>query len=491
MKNRNAYVILYACIRDNMHEYKTQEGVSMIKRNQRLLNAFNLVSDIILILISYIVSLWLRFEVLGGRKSIQLASPAVLSAVIAFCLLITMVYYILGLYGYDRLRRKREESLHIVLVNGIGTLCFMAACYILRVVDFSRLMLFLFWSISSFLVVFKRMAVRAILSYYRRRGYNLKHVIIIGSGQLAYQYAKDIELNSQLGYRLMGYICDVCQSALGNHLGTYAQIDRILDKKNPDEVVIAMDPQDIHLMPDIMASVDKEGVRLSLIPFFNDYIPKNPSIVSLGKTKMIDMRSSPLDDMGWAMIKRAVDIAGALILILLFSPVMLAVAIGVKLSSPGPILFHQERVGKNKKPFNMLKFRSMRVTGTENTGWSTNSDPRKTRFGSFIRKFSLDELPQFFNVLMGDMSLVGPRPEVPFHVRHFKEEVPLYLLRQQVRPGITGWAQVNGLRGDTSIEERVKYDLWYIENWSIWLDLKILLMTAFGVMMNKENVKIK
>ena len=136
----------------------------------------------------------------------------------------------------------------------------------------------------------------------------------------------------------------------------------------------------------------------------------------------------------------------------------------------------------------MLKFRSMRVTGTENTGWSTNSDPRKTRFGSFIRKFSLDELPQFFNVLMGDMSLVGPRPEVPFHVRHFKEEVPLYLLRQQVRPGITGWAQVNGLRGDTSIEERVKYDLWYIENWSIWLDLKILLMTAFGGMVNKEKM---
>ena len=462
----------------------------MIKRNQRLLNAFNLISDVILIMASYMAALWLRFDVLGGRRSMQLTSPTVITAVFGYCLLIALVYYVMGLYGYDRLRRKREESLHILLVNGVGTLSFMAVCYLVRVVDFSRLMLLLFWGISSFCVVFKRMTVRAILSYYRRRGYNLKHVIIIGSGQLAYQFVKDIENHPQMGYNVMGYIGDVCQSALGNHLGTYAQIEKILDKKNPDEVVIAMDPQDIHVMPEIMAAVDKEGVRLSLIPFFNDYIPKNPSIAALGRSKLIDMRVTPLDDMGWAMVKRAMDILGALVLILVFSPVMLAVAIGVKLSSPGPVLFCQERIGKNKKPFRMLKFRSMRITGTESTGWSTNSDPRKTRFGSFIRKFSLDELPQFFNVLLGDMSLVGPRPEVPFHVSHFKEEIPLYLLRQQVRPGITGWAQVNGLRGDTSIEERVKYDLWYIENWTIWLDIKILWMTVFGGMVNQESVKL-
>ena len=463
----------------------------MIKRNQRMLNAFNLISDGILIVLSYVAALWLRFDVLRGRESMQFSSPAVVAAVLIYSMLIVLTYYVLGLYGSGRLRRKREEGLRILLVNGIGTLSFMAMCYVVRMVDFSRLMLALFWLISSFLVVFKRLAVRAVLSYYRRRGYNLKHVIIIGSGQLAYQYAQDIASNPQMGYSVLGYIGDVYQSALGKRLGTYAQIERILEESNPDEVVVALDPQDIHVMPDIMMAADKEGVRLSLIPFFNDYIPKNPSIVSLGRTKLIDMRVTPLDDLGWAMVKRAMDIVGALVLILLFSPVMLAVAVGVKLSSPGPILFRQERVGKDKKPFKMLKFRSMRVTGTENTGWSTNADPRKTRFGSFIRKFSLDELPQFFNVLAGDMSLVGPRPEVPFHVRHFKEEVPLYLLRQQVRPGITGWAQVNGLRGDTSIEERVKYDLWYIENWSIWLDLKILLMTALGGMVNKENVRMK
>ena len=168
---------------------------------------------------------------------------------------------------------------------------------------------------------------------------------------------------------------------------------------------------------------------------------------------------------------------------------MLFAAIGTRLSSPGPILFRQERVGKDRKPFKMLKFRSMRVTGTEDTGWSTKNDPRKTKFGSFIRKFSIDELPQMFNVLAGQMSLIGPRPEVPFHVNHFKDEIPLYLVRQQVRPGITGWAQVNGLRGDTSIEERVKYDIWYIENWSLALDIKIVWKTVFGGLVNAETVK--
>ena len=461
----------------------------MVKRNQSMLNALNLISDGVLTLLSYLCALWLRFEVLGGRQTLQLTSPRLVALIFGYCILIVLVYYALGLYSYGRLRRRREEGLCILLVNGLGTLGLMATFYIVRIVDFSRLMLVLFWLIASVAVVLKRTLLRGALSYYRSHGYNLKHVIVIGSGHLARQYARDIRSNPQLGFSIMGYIGCEKQEDLGRYLGDYTQVEAILEAKSPDEVIVALDPQDIAVMPDILAAADKEGVRLSLIPFFNDYIPQNPTFMALGHTKLIDMRVTPLDDLGWAMVKRAMDIAISLCLILLFSPVMLAVAIGVKLSSPGPVLFSQERIGKNKKPFRMLKFRSMRVTGTEDTGWSTNSDPRKTRFGSFIRKFSLDELPQFFNVLRGDMSIVGPRPEVPYHVRHFKEEIPLYLLRQQVRPGITGWAQVNGLRGDTSIEERVQYDLWYIENWSIWLDVKIMLRTALGGMVNREVVK--
>ena len=166
---------------------------------------------------------------------------------------------------------------------------------------------------------------------------------------------------------------------------------------------------------------------------------------------------------------------------------MIASLIGVKLSSPGPVFFKQERIGKDKIPFYMLKFRSMRVNAEEATAWSTNEDPRRTKFGSFIRKYSIDELPQLFNVLKGDMSLIGPRPEIPFYVAQFKETIPLYLVRQQVRPGMTGWAQVNGLRGDTSIEDRVEHDIWYIENWSAGLDIKILFMTVFGGKFKNEE----
>ncbi len=466
-----------------------KEGKPVIKRNQDLVNALNFLSDGLLTILSYFIALWLRFDVLKGRQSLQMDSPMMLAIVFGYSVMIVLIYYAQGLYECGRLRRKREEGLRILLVNGVGTLALTALFYILRIVDFSRLTLALFWAISSATIVAKRTVTAALLAYYRIRGYNLKHVIVIGSGHLAHQYVQDIRNNPQLGFSIVGYIGDTHQSALGDRLGTYAQMERVLEAYDPDEVVVAMDPQDIYMMPDIVSAADKEGVRLNLIPFFNDYIPQNAAITTLGRTKMIDMRMTRLDDLGWAMIKRAMDIAGSLLLIVIFSPVMLAVAVGVKASSPGPIFFRQERIGKNKKPFKMLKFRSMRVTDTQDTGWSTNDDPRKTKFGSFIRKFSLDELPQFFNVLKGDMSLVGPRPEVPYHVRHFKEEVPLYLLRQQVRPGITGWAQVNGLRGDTSIEARVQYDLWYIENWSIWLDIRILIRTALGGMINREQIK--
>lgn len=461
----------------------------MIKRNQNMLNALNLVLDGVLTLLSYFLALWLRFHVLKGYHSLHMTSPELVALIFSYCVLIVLAYYALGLYGYDRLRRRREESLYILLLNGVGTLALMATFYVVRIEDFSRVMLLLFWLISSAAVILKRALLRGALSYYRRHGYNLKHVIVIGSGHLACQYARDIRDNPQMGFSILGYIGCEKQDDLGKHLGDFSQVGAILEKSGPDEVIVALDPQEVAVMPDILAAVDKEGVRLSLIPYFNDYIPRNPTITALGHTRLIDMRVTPLDDLGWAMVKRAMDIVISLCLILIFSPVMLAVAAGVKLSSPGPVFFRQERIGKDKKPFSMLKFRSMRITGTEDTGWSTDDDPRKTRFGSFIRKFSLDELPQFFNVLRGDMSIVGPRPEVPYHVRHFKEEIPLYLLRQQVRPGITGWAQVNGLRGDTSIEERVKYDLWYIENWSLWLDLKIMIRTALGGMVNREIVK--
>ena len=216
-------------------------------------------------------------------------------------------------------------------------------------------------------------------------------------------------------------------------------------------------------------------------------MPSRPAIDEIGGVSLVNLRHIPLDNIGNAFLKRAMDIIGSLILIICTSPLMLFAAVGVKLSSPGPILFRQERVGLNKKPFYMYKFRSMRVNDRQTTGWSTNSDPSKTKFGSFIRKFSIDELPQFFNVLKGDMSLVGPRPELPFFVNRFKESIPLYMVKHQVRPGITGWAQVHGRKG-VEWHERIKMNVWYTQHVSLALDIKILFMTVFKVLRNEDNV---
>ncbi len=228
-----------------------------------------------------------------------------------------------------------------------------------------------------------------------------------------------------------------------------------------------------------------------MVPFYSDYLPARPTIDVLDECKLINVRQTPFDNLLNAAVKRGLDIIGSLILIILTSPVMLVTAIGVKLSSPGPVIFRQERIGLNKKPFMMYKFRSMRVNVQQETGWSTDYDPRKTHFGSFIRKFSFDELPQFFNVLKGGICPSSGRGQrCPSTSSTSKEEIPRYLVRQQVRPGCTGWAQVHGLRGDTDIAERIRYDIWYIENWTVALDIKIIFRTVFGgKMVNDEKLQ--
>lgn len=462
----------------------------MIRKNQRLVNELNLLSDALLIFAAYFAALFTKYFLIDGHQGalVWIDEPLYWGMALAYSGAIVAVYLFARLYGSYRFKEMGTESLTIGLINGVGVLALMALMYLVRMSEFSRVALFLFWLYSTLLVIGKRAVVRSFLRHYRKLGYNQKHVVVVGSGHFARQYAEDLRRNPHMGFALDGYVSERECPGLGPRLGAFEQLEAVLSAGGVDEVVAALEPDEIGFMRQVLATADKTGVRISIIPFYNDFIPDHPTIDVVGRTKLINMRTTPLDNVLWRIVKRCMDIVGSLVLIVLTSPVMLFAAIGVRLSSPGPILFRQERVGRDKKTFRMYKFRSMRITGTEDTGWSTNADPRKTRFGSFIRKYSIDELPQFFNVLKGDMSLIGPRPEIPFHVNHFKEEIPLYLVRQQVRPGITGWAQVNGLRGDTSIEKRVKYDIWYIENWSLWLDVKILFMTVFGGMKNDEKI---
>ena len=332
--------------------------------------------------------------------------------------------------------------------------------------------------------------LRRLLRYFRQKGYNLKHVILIGSSPMARRCAGEMRGDRELGYHVVGYIAPQKDESWDEEwLGGFDMMESMLDKYRPDEVVSAIDTTDFERTPAIIAACEKTGCKLAIIPFYAEYMASRPNFDDINGIPLLNLRYIPLENWANAFLKRTMDIIGSALILVLASPLMLACAIGVKLSSPGPVIFAQERVGLNKKTFTMYKFRSMRVNTEENTAWSQNSDNRRTKFGSFIRKYSLDEFPQFWNVLKGDMSLVGPRPELPFFVGRFKEEVPLYMVKHQVRPGITGWAQVNGLRGDTSIRERIDHDLYYIEHWSLNFDIKILWMTVFGgKFKNEENM---
>ncbi len=453
----------------------------MIKENQALLNRLHVLSDGAILYLSLPIAFWIRFYILpGGQISVPLRQYLVLGVVLTAVQL--FAYAAFGLYQSFRKVRLRRELERLWLAGALVLVLLLGFLFVQRYIDFSRLTLVIWFFLSTGALSCKRVALRRGLRYIRRKGYNLKHVLLIGGGEMARAYWEAVRGDRELGYTVEGYVSPRAEEGMGElrWLGGHEELERRLEEGRPDEAVCAIGAEDYGRLPEIISACEKTGTKLSIIPFYAKYIPSEPRFDELDGIPLLNLRHIPLDDWANAFCKRAMDIAGSLALILLTSPVMLACAIGVKLSSPGPVIFKQERVGRNKERFYMYKFRSMRVNGGADTAWSRDHDGRRTRFGAFMRKCSLDELPQFFNVLKGEMSLVGPRPEIPYYVERFKEDVPLYMVKHQVRPGITGWAQVNGLRGDTSIRARVEHDIYYIEHWSLLFDIEILLMTVFG-----------
>lgn len=482
----------------------------MIEENQRLLNYFNILTDAVVAFIALCLAYAVRFYIFEGA-----AGHMQLAEYLKYAIFLVPVYLLIyegyGLYESFRSTRFLKEFGLIIRANLVGFALFLAILFIYKDIDISRWTLVLFWAFNTLGLGTKRYLLRRILRNYRAKGYNLKHVLLIGSGQSATDYLQMTLKNRDLGYHVTGYIAEpgipkapIYVDQAGSHPGDstnsgtsyeipqLAGIDELsayLEDHFFDEVVCALDAEYTDLLPGVIAACEKNGLKLSVIPFYYKILPSKAYMEEVEGLPLINMRRIPLDNKLNGICKRGLDIILSALLIILTSPVMLFAAIGTKLSSPGPIIFRQERVGKDNKDFTMYKFRSMRVNSESLTAWSTNEDPRKTRFGSFIRKCSIDELPQFFNVLKGDMSLVGPRPEIRKFVDEFRETIPLYMIKHQVRPGITGWAQVNGLRGDTSIKSRIEYDIYYIENWSLMLDFKIMLMTAFGGIFNKEKLQ--
>lgn len=461
----------------------------MIKRNQRYFNWINRLLDIAVLVASYMMSVWFWIYYLekdAQNIAVKFAVENPLPMLLVFFAFM-VIYQYAGLYDSYRFRTLLTEYAKLFVTHTACMGLAVGTLFIFKITGFSRGVMVCFFVVSLIMLMAKRVVLRVMLRVVRRQGYNQKFVVIIGDGELAEKYLDSIRDNPQYGFKSIGYIGEEGNIALGAHLGNFDALDSALDMYNPDEVIIALEQYELGIMNAVINSCEEQGIRANIVPIYNDYLPPCASVDSLGYVRLINIRASALDVTLNKVAKRAFDIVFALLALTITSPVMALTAICVKLTSPGPVLFKQTRVGCDRKEFTMYKFRSMRVNDESDRAWSKPVDNRTTPVGAFIRKFSIDELPQFFNVLKGDMSVVGPRPELPYFVQKYKTEIPKYMVKHQVKPGITGWAQVNGFRGDTSLTMRINYDIWYIENWSFLLDIKIIIMTVFGGMINGEK----
>ena len=409
--------------------------------------------------------------------------------IVLACIASSMLYNYHNVYLPMRIQTPLFFIGRIFLVN---IELFVVGAVLILITRVPQIQFYFVWltsfsSVSFLILASKKITMMSILHNLRIRKKNMKRILLVTDSQeMADEYMEEIFDNPQFGYTVIGYVGNLNVIGLP-HLGTTGDLDRVLQTEQPDEVVIALDTVRKKLITRYISVCNNHCVKVMVVPAICGYFKSPRQISMMGNLPILDIRSTPMDNVLNRFIKRTLDIIASAILIVITSPLMLFTAIGVKLSSPGPILFRQIRVGRHNKEFTMYKFRSMRVNDSQQTGWSTDEDPRKTKFGAFIRKMALDELPQFFNVLKGDMSLVGPRPEVPFYVEKFKKEIPLYMLKHTLRPGITGQAQIKGLRGDTSIEARIDEDINYIENWTFWRDIRILLLTPLRAINRHEK----
>lgn len=401
-------------------------------------------------------------------------------------------YYFFHLYDPKRVKSRKYEIFNMLKANIVGILYCAAFLFFIHNGKWARLFIVIFVTLNFMMEVTFRFATTTILRKIRKKGLNQKHILLIGYSRAAESYIDRLLAHPEWGFSIHGI--------LDNHkpfghayrnvpvIGRIDELEKMLPENDYDEIAITLGINHYDSLEQIVAITEKSGVHTKFIPDYNNIIPTRPYTEDLDGLPVIHVRKVPLSNSFNRFLKRTFDIFGSLLLIILFSIPMAIVAAIIKATSPGPLIFKQERVGLHNRPFKMFKFRSMEVQddSKEKQAWTVQNDPRVTPIGKFIRKTSLDELPQFFNVLKGDMSLVGPRPERPFFVEKFKEEIPRYMIKHQVRPGITGWAQVNGYRGDTSIRMRIDCDLYYIENWTFGMDIKILFLTVFKGFINKN-----
>ncbi len=460
-------------------------------RRPRALYSFSLaVVDLLMSLlgffIAYLVRVWMRGDEIGPFRDYLV--PAAIQSVSAVA-----VFFFYKFYHRRRAAVLLDEIYRLVGAVTIATLITVAfISLVLRdKLEFQRSMILLAWAASLVTITVGRVIHGRIQRWLQSRGVGAERVLIVGTGEVGRMILQKMQQTPGLGYQVVGFADSGANGAASERvlglpvLGHVEDLPRIIEDEDIQEVVIGLPEATHQELVGIISMCEREKVSIRVFPDVFQIMASEVTISDLAGLPLLTIRDVALR--GWKLtLKRGVDIVFSSIILLLISPIMLLTAILIKLDSPGPVFFVQERMGLDAKPFKMLKFRSMRADAERLGQWTTKNDPRRTRVGSFLRRTSVDELPQFINVLMGDMSLIGPRPEQPAYVEQFRQSIPRYMERHREKAGITGWAQINGLRGDTSIAERTKYDLWYIENWSLWLDFKIFLRTAFKILFDKS-----
>ncbi|MCI0455726.1 MAG: undecaprenyl-phosphate glucose phosphotransferase [Gemmataceae bacterium] len=455
----------------------------MIHRTSQLLCVWFLCWDLVLTAVSWVGAYYLRFE--SGWVPIHKDTPD-----FALCwsnlplviLLAAFAYRLTGQYTIHRLRRLREEAVSVIKGTALMSLLVVAATFGLHHAYESRATLVLFTALTALSILTMRRLSWTAIRWLRSRGYNQTHSIIVGTGRVARKTARALRAASWMGIRNIGFVEDqpTRWTTDLDILGTTADLPPLIEQYRIGHVFIALPLSRYHEARRVFDILSQTLAEVRLVADVPELAGLSLTTTNLDGLPVIGLRESPHFGLN-IVVKRTMDIVLSLLALIVLSPLLLLIALLVKLTSPGPVLYRQERCGLNGKPFQMLKFRSLRVDAEKDTGpvWAQKDDPRRTWLGSILRKTSLDELPQFINVLRGDMSLVGPRPERPEFVRQFSKTIPNYMARHCVKAGLTGWAQVHGWRGNTSLRKRIQYDLYYITHWTPLLDLRILWMTVW------------
>jgi Undecaprenyl-phosphate glucose phosphotransferase len=465
----------------------------MIKKNQRLLNTLLVAIDAVVMIISFTFAWLIKFESGWIKSEDHLPIDVYIQVLFIGIPVALFMFYSYNLYTPARRKSFFRESIQILTSNMVIFIAISSVLFILKEIHISRTFLVIFASLNIILTVLERITVRVWLRSIRKKGFNVKHILIVGGGELGKAYMDEIHKHPYLGYQIYGILDDDDEKQNekyydATYIGCIDILEEVLTQNTIDEVIIGLPLKAYDKLSSIISTCEKTGVRSMIIPDYLRYIPAKPEIDEIGNIVLINSRYVPLDNFFNQWAKRAFDVVFSSIALLITLPFLVIISLMVVTTSKGDLIFKQKRVGYNKKEFMMYKFRSMAQQEESDSDeiWTKENDPRTTKIGAFIRKTSLDEFPQFVNVLKGDMSVVGPRPERPYYVEQFKEKIPQYMVKHHVKPGVTGWAQVNGWRGDTSIQERINHDIYYIENWSFVFDIQIVLLTLAKGLIHKN-----